>query len=338
MGDFDSLVSFAQKYGQSVVQAAGIAPGFQATKASVVNSFVAWSKPLEGYTNFPYTDAHGLVTTGMGNLIDSLASGQTMGGTCGSGTSTPCGQATPTGTARALPWAPNNLDADWAAIKAAWPGTQSLACKGLTSSRLSDEAIQDLIASKMKENEAYILQGLPNFAQAPADAQLAVYSMSWAMGPAFTKTWTQFRNAFNAGDYATAAAQSHMKGVGIDMRNLANKLLLTNASKPGIDPEHLYYLEGLVEGVASTLPGIGPIVAGAEALLHNSPTSLLSRFTALPMWERGLIVGGVVLIAGGLAYAFVSLMESPPAPSRATPPATPRAAPATNPRRRRQRG
>jgi len=313
--DFSTLVAFAQKYAQSVVQGSGIAPGFQATRASVVASFLPWSKPLEGYTNFPYTDAHGLVTTGMGNLIDGLASGQTMGGTCGHGTSTPCGQPTPTGSARALPWSPNNLDADWAAIKAAWPATQSLACKGLTSSRLSDDAIQDLIASKMKAIEADLIAGLPGFAQAPADAQLAAYSMSWAMGSAFAKTWTKFRNAFNSGDYAGAAAESHMKGVGIDMRNLANKLLLSNASKPGIDPDHLYYLEGLAEGAAqavvSSIPGIGPIVAAFQAA-PGATSGMLTKFTALPMWERGLIVGGVVLAAGGLAYAFVSLMESEP--------------------------
>jgi GH24 family phage-related lysozyme (muramidase) len=324
--DFSSLIDFAKKYGQTVIQASGIAPGFQATRASVVNSFFGWSKPMEGYTTYPYSDAHGLVTVGLGLLIDGLASGQAMGSTCGHGTSTPCGQATPTATARALPWSPNNIDADWAAIKAAWPGVQSLACKGITTSRLSDDAIQDLIASKMKENEAYILQGLPNFAQAPADAQLAVMSMSWAMGPAFTKTWPAFRNAFNSGDYATAAAQSNMKGVGIDMRNLANKLLLTNASKPGIDPDHLYYLElaeGVAGSVASTLPVIGPLVAAGQALTSSSPgaPSVLDKFTALPMWERGLIVGGVVLVAGGLAFALVSFMEagSPPA---------------TNPRRR----
>src|SRR5271165_1380041 len=75
---FQDLVAFAQKYGQSVIQGTGIAPGFKATRASVVNSFVPWSGPLEGNLNYPYTDAHGLVTTGMGNLIDAMAPGQIL--------------------------------------------------------------------------------------------------------------------------------------------------------------------------------------------------------------------------------------------------------------------
>lgn len=297
MDDFDALVAFAQKYGQSVVQATGIAPGFQATKASVVDSFMTWSKPLEGYTSFPYTDAEGLVTVGMGNLIDGMGSGQKMHDSCGHGTSTPCGQASPTGTARALPWSPNNLDADWAALKAAWPGVQSLACRNITTSRLSDEAIQNLIASRMKANEAELIAGLPGYAQAPADAQLATHSMAWAMGAGFAKTWTKFRAAFNAGDYAGAAAESHMQGVGIDMRNLANKLLLENASKAGIDPDHLYYLEGLAMNV------VGPLATVAKA-----PLTLWFKFNSLPAWQKALIGTGAALAFASAVYGVVSLV------------------------------
>jgi GH24 family phage-related lysozyme (muramidase) len=295
MGEFDALVTFAQKFGQAVTQASGIAPGFQATRASVVDSFVGWSTPLEGMTNYPYTDAEGLVTTGMGDLIDGMASGQTMHTSCGHGTSTPCGQATPTAAARALPWNPNNLDADWAAIKAAWPGVQSVACKGITTSRLDADAIQNLIASRMKDNEAFILKGLPNFAQAPADAQLAVHSMSWAMGPSFTSTWPAFRTAFNAGDYATAADQSHMRGVGIDMRNLANKLLLENASKAGIDPDHLYYLEG---------------IGGAVMAFAGGPLTLYAKFQGLPTWQKALIGVGTAAAIVSLVYGVVSLASN----------------------------
>lgn len=242
--EFAPLVAFAAKYPQGITQASGIAPGFSGTRASVVESFVDWSKPFEGYTNYPYTDAHGLITTGMGNMIDSGS----VGGACGAGTSTPCGSPTPTAAARALPWSPNNIDADWAALKAAWPKVQSTAGQSLTSSRLSKDAIVSLVSEKMKANDQYIMAHLPSFAHAPADAQLAVHSMSWAMGPAFTGSWTGFRTAFEAGDYASAAAQSHMQGVGIDMRNMANKLLLLNAATVkalGVNYDHLYYLDGL---------------------------------------------------------------------------------------------
>ena len=230
---FASLVAFAKKFNQVVVQASGIASGLQATRAAVVQSFVPWSTPLEGYLNGPYTDAKGLVTTGMGNLIDS-------------GTGSP----TPTAKARSLPWNPNNIDADWAILKKNWPAVQSVASMKLTTSRLSQQAVTDLIVSTMKAEEPAILKILPRFRDAPADAQLAVWSMVWAMGTGNLATFRTFIQAFNSGDFVTAAANSHMQGVGIDMRNLANKLLLLNAAAVktlGVDPAVLYYVDGLTK-------------------------------------------------------------------------------------------
>ncbi|HEY5241745.1 MAG TPA: hypothetical protein VIJ22_09780, partial [Polyangiaceae bacterium] len=296
------LVAFAHKFGQSVVQGSGVAPGFQATRAAVVNSFVGWSKPLEGLEPEPYTDAEGLVTTALGDLIDSLAPGQKMHDNCGHGTTTPCGQASPTAAARALPWSPNNIDADWAAIKAAWPGVQSTACRGITTSRLSADADQALVASRMTSNEADLIKGLTGYTRAPADAQLAAMSMAWALGAGFPTTFKNFTKAFNTGDYATAAAQSHMQGVGIDMRNLANKLLLTNASKPGIDPDHLYYLEGLT-GLAMSLPGGGPAVA-----VMNVSSSMMTKWSALPTWQKALLGIGAVVVVGGAIYGVVAIV------------------------------
>jgi GH24 family phage-related lysozyme (muramidase) len=301
VGDFDTLVAFARKYGQSITQGSGIAPGFQATRASVVNSFVPWSTPLEGNEHFPYTDAEGLVTTALGDLIDGLAAGQKMHENCGHLTTTPCGQATPTAAARALPWSPNNIDADWAAIKAAWPGTQSTACAAITTSRLSADADQALVASRMTANEADLLKGLPGYAQAPADAQLAAMSMAWAMGSGFPAKFPAFTKAFNAGDYLTAAAQSHMQGVGIDMRNLANKLLLTNASMPNIDPDHLYYLEGL----ALSLPGtamLGPALA--------TGSKLLTTWGGMPTWQKALLGVGAAVVVAGAVYGVISVVSS----------------------------
>ena len=288
-----ALVSFAHKYGQSVVQGSGVAPGFQATRASVVNSFIPWSGPLEGkLLSFPYTDVDGWVTTGTGNMIDAGAPGQQKGTNCGKGTGAPCGQATPTAKARALPWSPNNLDADWTAIKAAWPGTQSTACAGITTSRLPQDYLVTMAMDQMKANERDVLKLVPGFAQVPADGQLALHSMMWAEGSGALATFKTLLSAVNSGDYATAAAQSHMRGDGIDMRNLANKLLLTNAASAA-DPDHLYYLEGLT-GLAMSLPGGGPAVA-----LMATSSSMLAKWSALPAWQKALLgVGAVVVVAG----------------------------------------
>jgi GH24 family phage-related lysozyme (muramidase) len=298
---FAALVAFAKKYGQKWYQADGIAPGFKATRASVVKSFVDWSTAFEGYINYPYTDAEGLVTTGMGDLIDAMAPGQKMHVNCGHGTNVPCGSTTPTGTARALPWTGGSLDADWAKLKASWPHIQSTACKGITSARLSPEAVSTLVAGKMKQNEDYILAHLPSYAVAPADAQLGVHSMSWAEGPGFTGTWTLFRNAFNAGDYAGAAAQSHMRGVGIDMRNLANKLLFLNAAAVkslGANPDHLYYIDGLTQLVS------GAAIATAKAAGAASQTvlaQLVETVKANPGKSAAVGVGIAAAIAAILS-------------------------------------
>jgi GH24 family phage-related lysozyme (muramidase) len=301
---FASLVAFANKYKQSVVQADGIAPGFRATRASVVQSFVPWSSPLEDYLDYPYTDAQGLVTTGMGNMIDSVAPGQKMGVNCGHGTSTPCGQSTPTAAARALPWN-GDIAADWARLKAAWPKVQSTACKSITSARLSTAAVQALIASAMRANETAILAFMPNFASIPADGQLAAHSMSWAMGTGGLASYKSLISAVNAGDYATAAAQSHMRGVGIDMRNLGNQLLWLNAAAAkslGANPDHLYYLDGLTQLAQGGLQAQARLASNAIQWGHGESRKatkvIADTVQAHPVASAAIAIGAIgVLIA-----------------------------------------
>jgi peptidoglycan hydrolase-like protein with peptidoglycan-binding domain len=292
-GDFAPLAAFAQKYGQTVSQGSGIASGFQATRASVVNSFISWSGPLEGkLLSYLYTDIDGWVTTGTGNMIDAAAPGQKKGVNCGKGTSTPCGQATPTAKARSMPWTGGSIDADWAAIKAAWPKVSSTGCAAITTCRLSQSYLTQLAMDQLKANEAAILRLVPNFAQIPADSQLALHSMMWAMGSGALATFKSLLNAVNSEDFATAAAQCHMQGDGIDMRNLANKLLFTNAAAiktAGLPFDHLYYLSGL-----SLIPG----TAGAGIALGLLGKALPGGLSSLGVMDLGFVVGG--MIVGGM--------------------------------------
>ena len=275
--EFAPLLGWSQKFPQPLTQGKGIAPGFQATKASVVNSFVDWTTPLEGWLGWMYIDALGYVTTGMGNLIDPISA------------------------ALGLPWknadgsrsSPDQITAAWNAVDAqrsdpkgqkqtSGPATKGGGSQGgVTSIRITKDDVHALVASKLKANETFIMTHLPSYAKAPADAQLAAHSMSWAMGPGWSQTWTAFKSAFDKGDYAAAAAQSHMQGVGIDMRNMANKLLLTNAdlvTKNKKDPDTLYYIPGL--------PGLaGGAVAG-----------ILMVLSGLAYW----FVGGAIVVVGAL--------------------------------------
>jgi GH24 family phage-related lysozyme (muramidase) len=260
---FAPLLNWHASNPQPIVQGKGVAPGFSATKASVVNSYVGWTTPMEGFVPHMYIDALGWVTTGMGNLIDPIS------------------------TALGLPW--KNRDGSRASqqqIIDAWNAVDSQRsdAKGqkqtsgpavhgggsqgnLTNIHITKADVQQIVAAKLKSNEDYVMAHLPAFAKAPAPAQLAVHSMSWAMGPGFAGTWPAFRDAFNKGDYATAANQSHMQGVGIDMRNMANKLLLTNAAHPIAqkNPDVLYYIDNLVDLFTPSKKTM--VVAGLVALL-----------------------------------------------------------------------
>jgi GH24 family phage-related lysozyme (muramidase) len=262
---FSPLFDWHARNPQPITQGKGVAPGFSATKASVVNSYTDWTTPLEGFLPFMYIDALGYVTTGMGNLID------------------------PVSAALSLPWKhPNGSRASSAEIEAAWnavdalrsdikgqrqtsgPATQGGGSQGgYTALRITKADVQQLVASKLKSNEDYIMTHMPSFAKAPAPAQLAVHSMAWAMGPGFASTWPGFTGAFNQGDYTTAAAQSTMKGTGIDMRNMANKLLLTNAAqsaKAKKSPDTLYYIDNLPDLFTTSRWLIAGVIAGVVAV------------------------------------------------------------------------
>ena len=197
-------------------------------RASVFSNFVKFNTPLEGMLNYMYTDKKGLVTTGMGNLIDPVES------------------------ALGLPWkradgssaSPEEVRAEWQKVKDAWPDVQSVASKSLTSLHLDDADISFLVSSKAQQFENEMKGVLTNYDAAPADAQMAALSMAWAMGPGFVNTFKKFASAFNADDYAGAAAEATFKGVGIQPRLDANQVLFKNAlsvALAGGDRDVLYW-------------------------------------------------------------------------------------------------
>ena len=141
---------------------------------SVNSIWIPFNYLLEGRLPFMYLDTRNFVTTGMGNLIE------------------------PRSTAEALLWYDQNTG-DTASIDEiddAWDLVKSRtdlsplgggAFTNVTSLRLTDSAIDDLIFSKLLEMEKY-LERRPHFRDFqnwPADAQLGLLSMSWGMGPAF---------------------------------------------------------------------------------------------------------------------------------------------------------
>ena len=219
-------------------------------RTSVQANARAFNERFEGSLSFMYLDQEGYVTTGEGNLIDPMT------------------------IAMGLPWQVDGRDATPAEISNAWSAVKARtdlekngggAYASVTNLRLTSEAITNLVLAKLGQDEDTLRKYFPQWDNFPADAQLGILSMAWAMGPAFPQTFTSFTEAANSGDWATAAAQSQMKPTpGIAPRNTANLLLFTNAATPGIDPAELYWPNVAAAAVVAAHP---VVTWGAIAVL-----------------------------------------------------------------------
>lgn len=250
---------------------------------SVRQNFQKFSSKFEGYVPWMYLDVKGLVTTGMGNLIDSVADAQK------------------------LPWykpdgslaSPNEVGAEWSLVK----GMQDKKNIGggnfgpLTTLRLHDDGIQQLINSKLDANEAILIKRFPGYSSWPADAQLGLLSMAWAMGPAFN--FPKFQSAVNqlVPDFKTAAVESHMNDVGnpgLTPRNAANLGLFNNAQyvlDNNLPHDVLQWAEGLIDSavtsVSAAASSAADTVSSATGAVAKAPTNLK-------------VMAGIFLLLGGI--------------------------------------
>ena len=237
---------------------AGLQPG-------VIDNWVTLNKPLEGVLTFMYTDALNLVTTGMGNLVDSSQSGS----------------STPWAPALLLPWKnPDGSLADEATVIAQWQAVKnggvnsSVNAGPLTTIRLDSDGIQQAVQKTLDENETLLRGHFRNWDNLPADAQAAIMSMAWAMGAGFPVTFTQFTADINAGNFAQAANDSTFQGVGVQNRIAMDKAMLNNAqivADNGYDPTVLYWPNFPSASSWSTGAKVaalfGGIAAGAAAVI-----------------------------------------------------------------------
>lgn len=195
--------------------------------AAVREAWIDYNKNLEGKLNGLYADVDGWVTTGMGNKVD------------------------PVEDALDLPWCllpswrpatPSEIIAAWSAVKhdprcatGGWPYAFS---KPENNIRLHDDAVHTLINSRLNLNDALLRKRFPDFEDWPADAQLAVHSMVWAMGATrLFKNFPKCCKALEKQDFAAAAAECKMTGGGgkpatgsLVTRNELNFTLLHNAA------------------------------------------------------------------------------------------------------------
>lgn len=214
-------------------------------RQAVVSVFPTFSKAFEGYIHSFYLDVKGLVTTGVGNLIDTPEE------------------------ARKLPWkhpdgrlaSGSEITAAWHAVKAAQPALHWKLYEHLTDLRLTDSDIDALVIGKLASNADYIkLHHFPGWDDFPADAQLGIMSMAWACGPGFPHTFVNFATFAARQHWGSAGlcCKIHEEGnPGVVPRNHANALCFENAAivqTTGLDPEILNWPAQVVPPVTIT-PG-----------------------------------------------------------------------------------
>jgi hypothetical protein len=96
--------------------------------------------------------------------------------------------------------------------------------------RLTPDAITALVNRVLLQFEAVLKARFSKWEEFPADAQLGMLSMSWAMGPNFH--YPAFASAVIAGDWETAREECYMPdqhNAGLRPRNVDDRILFGNA-------------------------------------------------------------------------------------------------------------
>lgn len=189
----------------------------------VVADWIAFNAPLEGRVSHAYLDVRGLVTVGVGNLID------------------------PFSLALSLPWqhpdgTPATADEvalDWRRVKSLphyWTAWRYAGSRPLV---LSDEAIDALVMRQLHANARILAAFFPDFATFPPPAQQALLSLAWACGagserPGVTSPeWPRLQAAVRRRAWLEAADQCAIRSTrnaGVVPRNRANRALLLQAA------------------------------------------------------------------------------------------------------------
>lgn len=246
---------------------------------SVQSRFRDFNKKFEDDVPYMYNDIKGLVTVGVGNLIDPVSVAQSLPFQF---KSKPPSQRKVAGVSGARATA-DQITAEWTRVKnavkaGANAGGAPLAnnfdhrhYEPLTDLELTSEAIAALVQSRLASNERILLTW-PEFKDLgawPADAQLGLFSMAWAFGPGraagkgFSR-FTGFRKACAAQQFEAAAAECHIRdsdNAGVAPRNDANRTLFLNAARViegergGYNRATLYYPMPLVKTTAAAAKG-----------------------------------------------------------------------------------
>jgi hypothetical protein len=189
---------------------------------SVKTALSPFLKLYEGKVNFMYLDKKGLVTVGVGHLIDpvnkalELEFGHDGGGAASAG----------------------EITAEWQTVKSRKDliDTGSKAFKAITKLMLTDKGIEEMVKASAEAIENYIKTNASaqkfyaNFDRWPADAQLGFMGVAWGGIPLPQFKWYKFPEACRLEDWDTAAKECKISSPIAAGRNEAHELMFLNAA------------------------------------------------------------------------------------------------------------
>ncbi|MET8136209.1 peptidoglycan-binding domain-containing protein [Streptomyces sp. NPDC005251] len=245
---------------------------------SVREAFLPFNEPMEGRVRFMYLDVKRLVSTGVGNLLDADDPGDFGSNPQPLPDIFTLGWFDKTTTAAADS---AEIGAEYQHVKFSGTASKPLLPdkEAITRLRITDEAINDLVSHKLDSFEDSLRQraAFADLDQWPADGQLGLFSMAWAMGPFFK--FPKFQAAAQQQDWLTMALECKMTEAGnpgVIPRNVRNGLLFTlagwMAAPPPGDFTQLFFdpaqkLDALMRSGAFPLPM--NLVIGLQAALET---------------------------------------------------------------------
>lgn len=240
--------------------------------------FLDWNEPFEGYCLHPYLDTKGLVTVGVGNLIDASP------------------KVPAWSPALPLPWKVGERMASDEEIVGQWRKLKSFAVpektieewrknhgaaplplqlrgggrpemQAVTTIRLTKDDVSVLVRRVLLDMASTVRAQFPAFDEWPADAQLALLSVSWARGAhGYASEFPKMTAALRGRDFETAAQECGLAG-GYEDRDAANRrcfLAAARCERDGLNPELLHYADAAPPSVVDVALANG-IRAAIEA-------------------------------------------------------------------------
>lgn len=209
---------------------------------SVKSNFIEFNEKFENRVEYMYLDIKGLVTIGVGNLVDVEKAGDAGKLKKVMEELVKLPFVYKEGLANASQKASKaDIEAEWKRVKSKQElkniGHTAFAKVEITKLELGDEAIDELALKKADAMEEELKRhpAFRDFDKWPADAQLGLLSMAWALGaPAIRNGWPNFKAACKKQDFDAAVKHCEINTAGnpgVTPRNVDNKHLFKNAAE-----------------------------------------------------------------------------------------------------------